>query len=64
QVVKEAQIYGPQLVTKDGVETAVILSYTDYQQLIARQQKLSEFFGRSPLVGVELDLTRDNSPSR
>jgi antitoxin Phd len=46
------------------VETAVVLSYADYQQLAARQQKLSEFFRNSPLVGVDLDLTRDTSPSR
>ena len=64
QVVKEAQIHGPHLITRYGVATAVILSYADYQQLVARQQKLSEFFRSSPLVGVELDLRRDISPSR
>jgi antitoxin Phd len=64
QVVKEAQISGPQLITRHGVATAVVLSYADYQQLVARQQKLSEFFRHSPLVSVELDLTRDISPSR
>jgi antitoxin Phd len=64
KVVKDAQFYGPQLITKHGVETAVVLSYADYQQLAARQQKLSEFFRNSPLVGVDLDLTRDTSPSR
>jgi antitoxin Phd len=62
QVVKEAQIYGPQMITRHGVETAVVLSYTDYQQLVAGQQKLSEFFRSSPLVGVDLDLARDTSP--
>jgi antitoxin Phd len=63
-VVKDAQIYGPQLITRHGVATAVVLSFADYQQLVAGQQKLSEFFRSSPLAGVELDLTRDISPSR
>lgn len=64
QVVKDAESCGPQVITKHGVETAVVLSYADYQHLAARQQKLSEFFRSSPLVGVDLDLTRDSSPGR
>ncbi len=30
------------------------------RRLTIRQKKLSEFFAESPLVGVELDLTRDS----
>ena len=32
--------------------------------MMAGQQKLSDFFRESPLVGVELDLTRDKTPVR
>lgn len=63
-VVEEALSGGPQLITRRGVETAVLLSYADYQQLLLNRQKLSDFFRQSPLVGVDLDLTRDASPAR
>jgi antitoxin Phd len=64
EVVEEALVHGPQVITRRGVETAVLLSYADYQQMILSGQKLSDFFRQSPLVGVDLDLTRDTSPVR
>ena len=64
EVVDEALSHGPQIITKRGVETAIVLSYADYRKLVLNQQKLSDFFRESPLVGVDLDLTRDTSPSR
>jgi antitoxin Phd len=63
EVVDEALAGGPQVITRRGVETAVLLSYTDYQQMLLSGQKLSEFFRRSPLVGIDLDLSRDASPA-
>lgn len=64
EVVEEALRDGPQVITRRGVKTAVLLSYTDYQQMFLKQQKLSDFFRQSPLVGVDLDLSRDQSPIR
>ncbi len=64
EVVDEALSHGPQIITKRGVETAIVLSYADYRKLLLNQQKLSDFFRESPLVGVDLDLTRATSPSR
>jgi len=64
ELVDEALTEGPQVITKRGVETAIVLSYADYRKLLLNQQKLSDFFRESPFVGVELDLTRDTSPSR
>ncbi len=64
EVVDEALSHGPQIITKRGIETAILLSYADYRKLLLNQQKLSDFFRESPLVGVDLDLTRDTSPSR
>ena len=64
EVVDEAVSHGPQIITKRGVETAIVLSYADYRKLLLQQQKLSEFFRESPLVGLDLDLTRDTSPVR
>jgi antitoxin Phd len=64
EVVEEAVRDGPQVVTKRGVETVVILSYSEYVGLTAPQQKLSAFFRESPLADVELDLRRDTSAPR
>jgi prevent-host-death family protein len=64
EVVEEAVKDGPQVVTKRGVETVVILSYSEYVELIAPRQKLSAFFRESPLANVELDLRRDASAPR
>ena len=64
EVVDEALSNGPQVITKRGVETAIVLSYADYRKLLLNQQKLSDFFRESPLVDVDIDLTRDTSPNR
>ena len=64
EVIEAAQEDGPQIITKHGVETAVVLSYEDYRKLFLSQKRLSDFFRESPLVGVDLDLARDRSPVR
>lgn len=64
EVVDEAVLHGPQIITKRGVEVAVMLSYAEYRQILASQKKLSVFFRESPLVGLDLDLRRDRSGLR
>lgn len=64
EVIDEALREGPQVITRRGVETAVLLSYADYQKMLSSQSRLSDFFRQSPLVGAELDLSRDTSPVR
>ena len=64
EVVDEAVHHGPQIITKRGVEVAVILSYCEYRKMISPQKKLSTFFRESPLVGVDLDLRRDRTGMR
>jgi antitoxin Phd len=64
EVVEAACLNGPQIITKRGVETVIVLSYSEYRKLMLNQKKLSEFFLESPLAGSELDLTRDTSPLR
>jgi antitoxin Phd len=62
EVVEEAIEHGPQILTRRGVEVAVVLSFSEYVQLKKKQIPLSEFFQRSPLAEIELD--RDRSPVR
>lgn len=64
EVVEEAIAHGPQVITRRGVETAIVLSYGDYRALLLKRKKLSTFFRESPLVGEDLDLARDHSGPR
>ena len=64
QVVENAVNSGPQIITKRGVEVAIVLSFAEYRKMLSSRQKLSDFFRDSPLVGADLDLTRDTSYAR
>jgi antitoxin Phd len=60
KVIAVALSDGPQVITKRGVEMAVVMSYSEYRKMTLKQKKLSEFFRESPLVGSSMDLTRDD----
>ena len=64
KVIDDAVHVGPQLITRRGAEVAIVLSYAEYQRIVASKQKLSDFFQDSPLAEVELDLSRDKSHQR
>ena len=56
QVVDNAVNSGPQIITRRGVEVVIVISYAEYQRMVASRGSLSDFFARSPLAGIELDL--------
>jgi prevent-host-death family protein len=64
EVVNEAIKHGPQIITKRGVETVIVLPYDQYRKAMLSQKKLSEFFRESPLAKSGLDLKRDKSGLR
>jgi len=64
RVIEDAVNSGPQIITKRGVEVAIVLSYAEYQRMISSRGSLSAFFGDSPLAGADLDLDRDKSDLR
>lgn len=64
EVVEHALHDGPQFVTRRGKEAVVVLSVQDFQQLSAGQGGLVAFFRQSPLVGEDIDLTRDTDSGR
>ncbi len=64
EVVDEAIEHGPQVITRRGVETAILLSIADYRKMAMGATSITEFFRNSPLVGEDLDLSRDQSPIR
>jgi antitoxin Phd len=64
EVVDKAIKHGPQIITKRGGETVIVLSYAEYRKVILNRKKLSDFFGESPLAGADLDLRHDKSGLR
>jgi antitoxin Phd len=64
EVVEEAINHGPQIITKRGEETVIIISLSEYRKMLVSQKKLSKFFSDSPLSGIELNLERDKSELR
>lgn len=64
EVVRKAQSQGPQVITLHGTDAAVVVSAKDYGRLSRPKGKLVDFFRKSPLVGVELKLTRDEDTGR
>ena len=64
QVVDDAVLTGPQIITRRGAKTAVILSFDEYRQLVASEKKLSAFFQESPLAGLEWGFERAKSMAR
>lgn len=54
----------PQLITKNGVETAVIISYAEFRRLTARQGSLNDFLLRGPLHKSHLKLERNQDDGR
>jgi prevent-host-death family protein len=64
RVIDNAVNSGPQIITKRGVEVAIVLSFDEYQQMTSSRGRLSAFFRNSPLAEVDLDLERDKSTVR
>jgi antitoxin Phd len=64
EVVERALTEGPQTINRHGKETAVVVSIRDFQRLIKPRGDLISFFRRSPLVGVNLDVSRARDPGR
>ena len=64
RVVENAVKGDPQIITRRGIEVAIVLSYAEYQRMVASRGSLSAFFRDSPLAGIDLDLERDKSAQR
>jgi prevent-host-death family protein len=64
EVVKKAEKEGPQAITVHGHSTAVVLSSKEYERLKQPRGSFVSFMRQSPLYGVELDLNREQTPTR
>ncbi len=64
EVVEKALHQGPQVITRRGADTAVVLSMEDYRRMRQPETDLVGFFQASPLSGVELELERARDTGR
>lgn len=54
----------PQIISIRGENKAILLSMSDYHQLICAEDDLVTFFRNSPLMGISIDTGRDQSSGR
>ena len=64
EVVRKARSEGPQVITLHGADAAVVVSARDFVRMSQRKGKLVDFFRKSPLVGVDLDIARPRDAGR
>lgn len=64
ELVDRALSEGPQVITRRGKDTVVVLPVKDFERLRKRKGSLVEFLARSPLKGVCVDLRRDEDIGR
>ncbi len=64
EVVRKAISEGPQVITLHGADAAVVVSAKDFGRMSRPKGKLVDFFRNSPLVGVQLPLTRSKDIGR
>ena len=64
KLVYDAENKVPQVITRNGKQVAVVLSFEEYGHLAAPKIDLVEFFQSSPLAQIEIYLKRDGSLDR
>jgi prevent-host-death family protein len=64
ELVRKAREEGPQVITVHGSDAVVVMAAETFRKLSLRKGTLLEFFRRSPLVGVELDIKRSRDTGR
>ena len=64
ELVRKAREEGPQMITLHGRDAVVVVSANEYGKLSRPRGNLVDFFRKSPLVGVELDLVRSRDTGR
>lgn len=64
EVIERALREGPQVISRRGKETAVVVSVEEYARKGRQEPSLAEFFLRSPLRRANLRLERDKDAGR
>ena len=65
EVVRKASDEGPQVITLRGNDAVVVVAADEYARLTRKPEgSLVDFFRKSPLGAVALDLTRSRDTGR
>ena len=64
EVVRKARSEGPQIITLHGADAAVVVSAQDFGKFTRPKGKLVDFFRKSPLIGIKLDIARSKDTGR
>jgi antitoxin Phd len=64
EVVRLAAEHEPQEITLRGEPTVVVVAVEDYRRLLQPKPSFVELIRSSPLMDVDIDLTRDQSLTR
>ena len=63
EVLRQAHTDGPQIVTRHGVEIAVLMDIEEYRRLRAARLDFKEFLRAGPDLS-ELEISRSSEPAR
>ena len=58
QLIEQAQLKGPQTITRHGRSAVVLVSFEEWERKTKRVGNLADFFAASPLRGSNLMLDR------
>jgi prevent-host-death family protein len=58
ELIDRAISDGPQIITRNGHETAVVVSAREWERKTKRSGTLAEFFAGSPLRGARIKIER------
>jgi prevent-host-death family protein len=64
ELVRKAREEGPQMITLRGRDAVVVVSANEFGKLSRPRGGLVDFFRKSPLAGVKLDLDRSRDTGR
>lgn len=64
EVVDEALRNGPQVITRHGAETAVVVSFDEWTRLSRRRGRLIDVLRRAPKLPGGLDVSRSSDTGR
>jgi prevent-host-death family protein len=64
ELVRKAREEGPQVITLRGRDAVVVVSAREFGKLSRPRGSLVDFFRKSPLAGVKLDLDRSRDTGR
>lgn len=65
EVVRKATDEGPQVITLRGDDAVVVVAADEYARLVLKPKgSLVDFFRKSPMGGVALDLARSTDTGR